>query len=230
MSRQLTHIVLVLGVVFGVQQAEGQSPSRPYVSDHCPRPAPTHAWGVWGGPYGYHSSTAAEGYARGMAAVIWSKGQYNLATSEAMINRAAADKQQIANHKERVENYFALRQANQAARAAERAPRTALRTAETSQAQVGNSNRAPESSFDPFTGKIAWPELLRSETYDSFRSELEQVFAQRSPGSGFSSAQKERVAEVANAMLTELKERIRDYNTGEYLAARRFLTRLASEA
>lgn len=230
MSRQLTHIALVLGVVFGVQQAEGQSPSKPYASDHCPRPAPRHAYGVWAGPYGYHSSTAAEGYARGMAAVIWAKGQYNLATSEAMINRRAAEKQQIANHKQGVENYFALRETNRAARAAERGPRTPLRTVETSQAQVNNSDRAAESSFDPFTGKIAWPELLRRETYDSFRSELEHVYAQRSPGSGFSSAQKERVAEVANAMLTELKEHIREHSTGEYLAARRFLTRLASEA
>lgn len=227
MSRQTAYFVLVLGVAIGARQAQGQTSSCG--SEHCLRPAARHGGGC-GASRGPYASTAAEGYLRGMAAVIRAQGEYNLATSTAMANLAVAEKQRIANHRDRIEAYFAGRQMNMAAKAIERAQRSPGQRAQAKLAQAANGRRAAESLFDPATGKIVWPALLQGEKYESFRSEMERLVAKRKLGREFGPAHKGQVAEMASAMLTELKDHIREYGTGEYLAARRFLSQLATDA
>ena len=77
-------------------------------------------------PYTYRSATAAESHARGTAALIWARAQYNLMMSQAMINAAEAQRRLIENRPAYVESYFRSREINRHYRRVERqSPRRA---------------------------------------------------------------------------------------------------------
>lgn len=225
MARPMTYVVTGVVVAMGAHLAWGQSLGRASISSHDVPPAQVS--GVWVDPYaGYHASTAAEGYARGMASMVYAQGQYNLATSAAAVNLAAARQQEIINRKQHIDNYFAARLVNQTARNAERAAHSAARTSKVAQA-APEAKRVNVELLDPATGKIAWPAVLRGEQYASLRLEVEQLFALRSAGAGLDATQKGQVAETVKALLAELKEHVRECDCGQYVTARRFLDRLA---
>ena len=105
---------------------------------------------------GYHASTAAEGFQRGMADVIRSTGAANMMNSEAMINVETARQQYISNRLYGTQTYFEMRRLNKEARAAEAGPRPTQQDV-IRYAQERAPNRLSTSEVDPLTGNIAWP-------------------------------------------------------------------------
>jgi len=84
---------------------------------------------------------------------------------------------------------------------------------------------------DPVSGSIYWPEALRGEEFQEYRTQIEALFASRSlenggPGSDLC----RQVQELAGQMCSALKSRIRQIGSGEYMAAKRFVEGLAYEA
>ena len=80
------------------------------------------------------------------------------------------------------------------------------------------------------SGRLAWPILLKGESFSQQRSQLDGAFAQRARYGAMLPETVEQVADVTDAILDQLKEMIRDVRTSDYLAAKTFIERLAYEA
>jgi hypothetical protein len=177
----------------------------------------------------YQSSTAAEGFYRGLAEMARATGENNFYSSMALLNAADARRREIDNQQKWLESYFALRRMNAERRAAERGPRGTMEDW-IRYAQTGKPRRLSPSELDVFTGQLAWPILLRSNNSARDREELEKVFADRAAWGTISAEQLVQVTKTTDAMLAGLKQRVRDVPAGPYLAARRFLESVAYEA
>jgi hypothetical protein len=184
--------------------------------------------GGWGDD-GYHASTAGEGYARGMADAIRSAGQYNLLSSQAAINMTQAQRQAVENQQKWTETYFRMREINEQYREKERGPRP-TREDWIRYAQMGKPDRLSPGELDTVSGTIHWPTLLRTDSFARYRGELEQLFAERAQTGSISSEGVVKASQVTRAMLADLKGRIREVPTAEYLQSRKFLESLAYES
>ncbi len=182
-------------------------------------------------PYYYESraATPAESYARGMADVARSAGQYNLATSAAAINVTEAQRNYIQNRDEWTNTYFQMRQANRAYRAAERGPKPSMEDL-VRYAQAGKPKRLSPSELDTVSGGITWPTLLRTDAYSEGREQLESLFAQRAEAGVLTADAYLKVKQVTGKMLEDLKGQVWDVPQTDYIAAKNFLQSLAYAA
>lgn len=177
--------------------------------------------------YRYHAGTAAESYARGIAARVYAQGQYNRLTAEANVIDAEAYRREIENRELAAQTYFAMRQANREARAAERGPRAMPADLARFAAQDKPGRLSPSELSA--TGKLSWPLLLQADDFAPFRAELEKTFAQRAADGGIGAEEHVKARWTTNAMLEVLKTYVREVNSMDYTAARRFLQSLAFE-
>jgi hypothetical protein len=178
--------------------------------------------------YHHHASTAAESYARGLAAVTYARGQYNLLNAQARLVHADAYGQEIANHELAAQTYFAMRQTNREARAAERGPRATQVDLVRFAAQAKPDRLSPSELTN--TGKISWPMLLQADEFTAFRAELERAFARRAANGNIGLEDHVRVSETAKVMLEVLKAYAGGVDPMDYVAARRFIESLTYEA
>jgi hypothetical protein len=183
----------------------------------------------WGYP-SYHSSTYAEGAQRGFADVVRAAGENNLNNSEAAINYEQARSMNMQNHLQYTNTYFEMRQVNRQARAAESGQRlTSEQLFRIAQQQA--PQRLSNSSLDPLTGDISWPIALQDKEFDEYRQALSQAFAERAQGGGaVNITELNDIRRTADAALATLKANIRNYQSSDYLEARRFLENLSFSA
>jgi hypothetical protein len=182
------------------------------------------------GPYAeYHASTAAEGAARGMADVVRSQGQANLANSAAAINMTEAQSNYIQNRDQWTNTYFQMRDANRKYRAAERGPRPSMEDL-VRNAQTGMPDRLSPGELDSVAGGISWPGLLQTDQYAAYRSELDALYAKRARDGALSTPDYIQADKLTKDMMAELKDQIRDVPQMDYIAAKRFLQSLGYEA
>ncbi len=182
----------------------------------------------WRG-YHYHASMAAEGYARGIAAMTRAQGEYNRLTAEANIANAEAHRREIENKHQATATYFALRDANQAARAAERKPRSTPNDLARRAAQAKPDRLSP-SELSVATGDVSWPTVLMADEFAPFRAEVEKLFNQRAADGQITTEHQAKVQESTKTMLLELKKHIREVSPMDYTMARQFIESLAYEA
>lgn len=187
------------------------------------------AMAQWGWNEGYHASTAGEGYARGMADVIRSEGEYNLTTSQAAINMTEARRREIENQKEWTDTYFRMREMNREYRAKEQGPRK-TREDWIRYAQMGKPNRLSPSELDTVSGIIHWPTLLKTDAYSSYRAQLDELFAERAQTGSMSGDGLVKANQITKAMLEDLKGQITQVPSSEYMRARKFIESLAYES
>jgi hypothetical protein len=186
--------------------------------------------GWWYGGYGgRHASTVAEGYARGMADVVRSAGAANVMNSEAAVNYETARRQNIENRVAGTQAYFEMRRINREARAAERGPRP------TQEDLIRYSNarkpkRLSQSEVDPLTGGIAWPGLLRSDTFKDEREGLDKIYAARAKQGYLNADQIMAVDQLMKSMQNRLKANLDKYPPQLYTQAKSFMTSLAYES
>jgi HEAT repeat protein len=218
-------------------------PSEPQVVVTSPYYPPQNYWyyryrddPYWYYRYGDYASTSKESHARGMAALIEAQGRYNLLTARAAAHAEEARRLHIENHLKATQTYFDMRRANEAYQAEQKAQqesRRSKRFAETAKLppQPKKPTRLTASQLDPATGKITWPEALKTEDFAKFRDNLDTLFKQRAESGGeFGPESQFKVEQVTTAMLEELRKHIRDLRTVDYLAAHKFINALADEA
>lgn len=187
--------------------------------------APINNWS-----YQRHASTATEGFLRGQASVIQAAGQTNYLNSIALVNLQEAKRRAIANHGLYVKTYFENKELNQQYRERYAAsPPTKEQWARVVAAAL--PDRLSAEQFDPTTGKLIWPHVLRGDEYKAFRSRIDDLMATRTPeNSGDGSPHQRRLAELTNAMKLVLKSNIDSLSASQYGAAKMFLLSLEYEA
>ncbi len=186
-----------------------------------------YAWGRGGG---YHASTAAEGYGRGMADIVRSQGEYNLATSEAMINVEEARKAYIENRTRATEAYFQQRRINEINREGKRYEQRQQTSEWVRKQKEKPPRRLTPEELDPFTGEIYWPAAFSDAGYRSLRDELERLFRIRAEQSPPLNAQDASAARKAITSLSEsLKQNFSQTEPTDFTLALRFIDGLKSE-
>jgi len=189
----------------------------------CAAPASAQWYG------GYFASTPAEGYAMGMAAVIYSAGAANWMNSAAAINLEQARSAYLDNQIKLTETYYAKKRMHQSYVDSTRKPGLS------SQRLASLAKSAPpvplsDEELDPVTGQVAWPSVLRQEDYEPLRQKLDALFAERAEeGGNISIQQANAIADSSKQLAAELKKRLREYPSGDYMTARRFVERLSRE-
>ena len=183
----------------------------------------------WGG-FGFHASTAAEGYLRGRAAVIDAAGSYNANTAQAAISYEQARSLALENDRQYVQNYFQRKELN-------RQYREALGTRPPSsedlaqQAKDAAPDRLNKYQLDPVFGTINWPAALQGSEFAEYREAVERSFRHRDAlNSGMGSRVQQTVAVTTDEMEATLKTQIRALSPMEYIQAKNFLQSLAYEA
>lgn len=133
-------------------------------------------YGYSGGYGSRHSSTAGEGYARGMADVIRSYGENNLANARAQREWEAARKEYINNRTLATQAFWERRQLYEQYRAAEQYEDR--EKAEAYLATIRLQDLSPQE-FDAETGQIIWPKLLADPRFKKGRALLDELFTRR---------------------------------------------------
>ncbi len=187
----------------------------------------------WGGyayrGYGYHSSTAAEGYGRGAAAVIQSAGEYNLNTSQAAINYEQAYRMSLETSVTKAETFFAKRRINESYRESHQGPPPSRETL-AQRARDAAPDRLNEDQFEAAFGTLFWPAAFDDQRFATQRNELDRLMADRDAQAGVGSAHYRDVASVTTAMKDELRGLIFEMTPTEYVQAVNFLNSVAYEA
>ncbi|NLE39511.1 MAG: hypothetical protein GX621_15930 [Pirellulaceae bacterium] len=185
----------------------------------------------------YHASTAGEGYARGMADVVRSRGAANLMDSQAVMNMTQADRQLIDNDLARTQAYFEIRRIKDEAAAAKNQQnrelakkRDANRSTWMRQSQANRPRRLSVNELNPVTGELTWPHLLQGPDFANDREGLDRAFASRAAAGGLSYEDQQKVAQIADDLSALLKSRIRDLPARDYLNSHEFLTNLVYES
>jgi hypothetical protein len=178
---------------------------------------------------GYHSSTAAEGAAHGMADMARSAGAYNVLTSQAALNMTQVEREQMDNRLHYTQTYLAIKREGEQYRAEHKKPPP---TAEelTRWSQSRKPKPLAESQFDPATGALVWPDALQSKDFAEGRKALDGMMVQRAAYGGLSAVEKAEVKQQTDAMLAKLDEQIRDLSPSNYMAGRKMLESLRYEA
>lgn len=225
MNRLLLCLVVVACAAAGLAQPapSGSSGSAPY-EPAVPR-APAMV-GYGGGWPGYAPANTAAGAAMmGMSQVISSAGQYNLATSAAAVNMTQAYRNQLQNDMLATNTYFAMREANRAARERERGPR--LTTEQLVKiAHDGAPRPLTSAQEDPITGSLRWPSALQESVFADQRAAVDQMFAKRAAYGGLPYSDQMLVKKNVDAMYAGLKSQIKQIPPQDYVACRDFLRTL----
>jgi hypothetical protein len=187
-------------------------------------------WTGYGGRLGYYSSTAAEGYLRGKAAVAQAAVSYNLDTAQAWISAEQARALAIENDRLAIQEYFQRQEINRQYRASARGPRPTMEDI-SRRAREAAPDRLDRYQLDPVFGTITWPATLQAPQFALYREEVEHSFRDRDiMNSGLGSKVQRTVAYSTEVMEQKLKGMIDVISPAEYVQAKRFLQSLEYEA
>lgn len=185
--------------------------------------------GYGGGGWG-SAATPESAAGHAMADVVRSQGMYNAMTSGAMINVEEARGKFIENQKQWTEVYLMKQRALNAERA-QRLEDSRARNARYQEFTASHSDvpsRLSSSELDPATGRITWPPALMRAMFISQREDVEALFIARAH-TGTTSELSDTIVKAVRSLQDELRKRIRELGTQEYMDARRFLDRLSLE-
>lgn len=206
----------------GVASAQGVSLGRPVVG-----------WGSYGyrgyGYGGYYSSTVAEGYGRGAAAVIQSAGEYNLNTSQAAMNYEQAYRMSLENSVTYTETFFAKRRINESYQESKQGPPPSQETL-AERARQGVPDRLVQEQFEPAFGTLFWPAAFDDSRFAAERAQLDRLMANRDAQAGVGSQHYRQVVETTEALQNDLRSKIDELTPTEYVQAKKFLSSVAYEA
>jgi hypothetical protein len=184
----------------------------------------------------HHSSTAAEGFMRGEAAVIQAQGNYELATSQASILFEQSRALNRENDLKQTQALLAQQDMWREGRQAEREYRDAQ--LEEGRAKLINRRatvlhqtyKLSPTELNMVTGEINWPAALQTAKYQRARERMQELFRQYV---SYGDPQPAVVAEITrgtNAMAKALRRDISKLPREDYFAAQKFLLGLKLEA
>jgi hypothetical protein len=184
----------------------------------------------------HHSSTAAEGFLRGKAAVIQAKGNFLLAESQAAILFEQGRALNRENDLKQTEALLAQQAMWREARIAEREEREAQR--ELGRAKLDARRQTVHKvayqlspqDLNVLTGEIRWPAALMAEKFAEQRGRMEQLFRQHVSYGDPQPGVAVEISRLSNVMARSLRSEIRTLEKDEYLTAQKFLIGLKIEA
>jgi hypothetical protein len=207
-------VILVASLVLAQDYVPGGGSSSAYIP----------GYGFGGTAYG-HASTEAEGVQRGFADVVRSAGAANLMNSEAAKNYEDARKKYIENRLQATETFFDMRRVNQQSRSAER-PRPLSTEQYVRLARQQAPTRLSVSQFDPLSGTINWPGVLRDDKFKAERATIEKLCQERARGI---SSNHIELDEAIQALSDKLKPEAQTLSANDFIQARKFVESLAQE-
>lgn len=81
------------------------------------------------------------------------------------------------------------------------------------------------------TGKIDWPMTLQDPRYDNYRNQIDRFFVLRGNSHGRTSYENYvHNQQVIQSFLADLRNNLDTYSSGDYVAAKNFLSSLEFEA
>ena len=158
----------------------------------------------------------------GMASAISAAGDYNLATSAAVVNLTEAQSNGFKNRQDWTNTYFAMQATNKAARDAARGKSLTMEQL-ASIAQEGVPKPLDKNQLNPVSGKLNWPGPLQEDGFSSRRTEMDKLMEQFTAYGGLSYSDQTKVKQIVNSMFKDLKSQINMIPSDEYIAARTFL-------
>ena len=183
-------------------------------------------YGYYGG---YHASTIAEGYFRGIGAMAEGIGSYNYNTSLSAINLEEARRLAMLNYEQSVVTRFAVRETNRQYRMARRNPVDQARADRFNKSRL--PNRLAAAQLDPATGEINWPKALSSAEFAQQRERLQELFLARdADNAGPASELCSEVKQLVSSMRQDVNKCVSEMAPSEFIAVRHFLGGLAYEA
>lgn len=178
--------------------------------------------------YGYHSSTAGEGYLRGYGAAIRGLGEFRVLNSISKRHDEEAKSRRLDNELKYAETYFAKRRLNAEQVRELYGPRpTAAQVAAYSAARQPERLTAAQVSLTG--GTIFWPAALEGAAFEEWRLIIEDLFMARQNGH-VTAGNSQEIQEVAAAMQSQLKEQIGEHSPMQYVEAKQFLDSVAYES
>jgi hypothetical protein len=226
MSRILTLTILV-SLMYG-PTGFAQAPEN-YDIPPGPFHSPTPPYPVEMGFSQDHSSTAAEGFLRGKAALIQSLGNFELSASQAQILRQQARWLDRENDLKQTIALHTQTQMWAEARAKERANRNAQASAgrqladERVATTYRRAYRLSADDINPTNGAIHWPAVLQDEKFASQRSQIEQLFLQHFIGGDKQDEVTVELGRVVDSCAKSLRRDSKTLPREEYLASQKFL-------
>jgi hypothetical protein len=198
------------------------APVSPYSGPYYVLPRPCYL------PYCWSYVTPAESLARAQATLMHAQAHSTLLWSVARNNFAEARSREIDNEQKQVETYFSKHEINEESRRAERERRSARRV-RLQQASLNTHGGSGTTLLDLAAGKVRWPSVLQTEDLAARRSVVERFLLGEPLIGGVRPTDAEKVAEAAEALLTELKNGVQKTSGSEYVAAKQLLEKVASE-
>lgn len=179
--------------------------------------------------YQHHASTFEEGYFRGAASVIQADGQANYTNSLAAVNFQEAYRRQLENSRLYVQVFLERREMvrQYLDRYGDHPP-----TRETLErvAKTALPDRLTADEYDPVTGKLVWPHILRDEAYGPFRQRVDDLMASRTPDNmGDGSPWQRELHQLVDGMQRLLRQNIDTVTSQQYARAKWFLISLNYE-
>lgn len=175
------------------------------------------------------AATVGESYARGFADIVRSQGQYNLQTSQAMINATTARSQQLDNDLQQTQVFFEKRALNKQQRFGDY-PERAARNAQKQMihyGQAGRPKRLTSRELDPLTGRINWPVFLQGPEYEQPRQTINAIMQQRASQEGAIGLEGyDSIMGATDQMFSILRGKIREMNSTDYVNTKNFIDRL----
>jgi hypothetical protein len=160
------------------------------------------------------------------AALIAAIADANKANAEARLAFEQARGLSLDNHLKEVEAFYKKRRLN-AEYCELYKSRSRLATETLLSADENTSQRAksPEQLFNPQTGEIRWPLLLRREQFAKHRAQFEELLL-KTPREEAEVA--ERLRQITKEMYASLRSLIREVPSGEYVRAKVFIRELSA--
>ncbi len=185
---------------------------------------PTNSWSYLG-----HSSTPTEGYLRGTAQVVAAAGQKNYLDSIALVNFQEARRRAIENSKLYVKTFIENKEALRDYRK-RYAPVPPTKEEWDQLVAASLPDRLTSAQYDPQTGKVTWPHILRMDEFTAIRTRIDTLLTKRSPAdSGDGSPTQRELATLIDGLQQLLKSKVFDFTVGQYGSAQAFLKSLDYE-
>jgi hypothetical protein len=182
-----------------------------------------------GGSYGYHSSTAAEGYLRGRAAVIDALGNFAVLDSQAAILQQQARALDRENDLKQTEALLTQKKMWADARSQARKDRESRAAegrkllAERRATAYRDVYQLPADVLNLKTGEIRWPAVLQDVRFQANRDRLDELFRTHVgygvPRANLATQISRSIDELARVLRSEAGSMSRE----EYVAAQKFL-------
>jgi hypothetical protein len=181
------------------------------------------------GTYGEDpATTPIQGIAYGTARFLRAMGLAAKDGADAAMRLSEVRRYEMDNWKKSLETWLEVEKINRDARIAARG-RPLTQADYLRMSQMGKPRRLSPSQLNLMTGELAWPVVLESTAFDSYRESLDKLFAERSEHGRLSGDNYAKAQQTAQAMTGALREQVNTLAPVDYMAARRFLESVAYE-